>query len=175
MVVTDPIADLLTRIRNALTAKHETVDVPASKMKMSIAEILVNEGYLKSAELVEEDGYMYLVVPDEDLYEKGHWPSIFNTDHKYTFTIAKRKSWSPKSINLLDLLKNLPNCKILKIELQDDLYDYSLTDPNIDQTMKEAMAQIAIIMQKKSNNVKRIRKHTKIIKKLKKLISKLKK
>lgn len=56
MVVNDPIADLLTRIRNALTAKHDTVTVPASKMKKAIADILVQEGYIKSAEIVEIDG-----------------------------------------------------------------------------------------------------------------------
>ena len=54
MVVTDPIADLLTRIRNALTAKHETVSVPTSKMKKAIVDILVNEGFVKSAEIVEK-------------------------------------------------------------------------------------------------------------------------
>ena len=54
MVVTDPIADLLTRIRNALTSRHETVSVPASRMKKSIADILVNEGFVSSAEIVEE-------------------------------------------------------------------------------------------------------------------------
>ncbi len=48
MLITDPIADMLTRIRNALVAKHETVDVPASNMKLAIAEILQNEGYIKS-------------------------------------------------------------------------------------------------------------------------------
>ena len=47
MMTSDPIADMLTRIRNANTAKHDTVDVPASKMKISIAEILVKEGYIK--------------------------------------------------------------------------------------------------------------------------------
>ena len=51
--MTDPIADMLTRIRNANTAKHDTVDVPASKMKISIAEILLKEGYIKSFELVD--------------------------------------------------------------------------------------------------------------------------
>ena len=51
--MTDPIADMLTRIRNALTAKHETVEVPASKIKVAIAEILVKEGYVKSYEIVE--------------------------------------------------------------------------------------------------------------------------
>ncbi len=53
MTLTDPIADMLTRIRNGHTAKHETVDVPASKMKIALAEILVAEGYLKSAAVVE--------------------------------------------------------------------------------------------------------------------------
>ncbi len=51
--MTDPIADMLTRIRNALTAKHETVTVPASKVKVSIADILVREGYIKGYEIVE--------------------------------------------------------------------------------------------------------------------------
>ncbi len=51
--MTDPIADMLTRIRNALVAKHETVDVPASKIKVAIADILVREGYVKSYEIVE--------------------------------------------------------------------------------------------------------------------------
>ena len=62
MVVTDPIADLLTRIRNALTAKHETVSVPNSKMKKSIVDILVNEGFVKSAEVVEKDGKSEIVI-----------------------------------------------------------------------------------------------------------------
>ena len=57
MVVTDPIADLLTRIRNALTARHESVTVPASKMKKAIADILVEEGYVKSAEIVDDNGH----------------------------------------------------------------------------------------------------------------------
>jgi small subunit ribosomal protein S8 len=56
-MMSDPIADMLTRIRNANTAKHDTVDVPASKMKISIAEILLKEGYIKSFELVEVGGF----------------------------------------------------------------------------------------------------------------------
>ena len=51
--MTDPIADMLTRIRNALTAKHETVEIPASKIKVAIADILVREGYVKAYEVVE--------------------------------------------------------------------------------------------------------------------------
>ena len=55
MQITDPIADMLTRIRNANSAKHATVDVPASKLKKAIAQILLEEGYIKSYEVVEGD------------------------------------------------------------------------------------------------------------------------
>ena len=54
MTMTDPIADMLTRIRNANTVGHDTVDVPASKMKKSIAEILTEEGYIKGFELIDD-------------------------------------------------------------------------------------------------------------------------
>ena len=54
MQITDPIADMLTRIRNASSAKHATVDVPASKMKKAIADILVEEGYIKNYQLVND-------------------------------------------------------------------------------------------------------------------------
>ena len=54
MTTNDPIADMLTRIRNANTAKHDTVDVPSSKMKLAIAEILFNEGYIKKYEVIED-------------------------------------------------------------------------------------------------------------------------
>ena len=54
MMTSDPIADMLTRIRNANTAKHDTVDIPASKMKIAIANILVDEGYIKKYDLVED-------------------------------------------------------------------------------------------------------------------------
>ena len=53
-MMTDPIADMLTRIRNANTAKHDTVDVPSSKMKLAIAQILLEEGYIKKYDIVEE-------------------------------------------------------------------------------------------------------------------------
>ena len=54
MQITDPIADMLTRIRNANNAKHDTVDVPASNMKKSIAQILLDEGYIKNFQVVED-------------------------------------------------------------------------------------------------------------------------
>ena len=54
MHITDPIADMLTRIRNANNAKHDTVDVPASNMKKSIAQILLDEGYIKSFQIIDD-------------------------------------------------------------------------------------------------------------------------
>ena len=54
MHITDPVADMLTRIRNANSAKHDTVDVPASKMKKSIAQILLDEGYIKSFTVIDD-------------------------------------------------------------------------------------------------------------------------
>ena len=57
MTMSDPIADMLTRIRNANTAKHDTVDVPASKMKLSIAEILLEEGFIKKFDVVEDGSF----------------------------------------------------------------------------------------------------------------------
>ena len=54
MQITDPVADMLTRIRNANTAKHESVDVPASNLKKAIAQILLDEGYMKSFEIVDD-------------------------------------------------------------------------------------------------------------------------
>ena len=57
MTMSDPIADMLTRIRNANTAKHDTVDVPSSKMKEAIAKILLDEGYIKNYEIIEDGNF----------------------------------------------------------------------------------------------------------------------
>ena len=64
MQITDPVADLLTRIRNASTAKHPTVDVPASNLKKTICNILVEEGYIKSVQTIEDNkqGTLRLVL-----------------------------------------------------------------------------------------------------------------
>ena len=62
MTMSDPIADMLTRIRNANTAKHDTVDIPASKMKLSIAEILLNEGYIEKYDVVEDGAFKTIRV-----------------------------------------------------------------------------------------------------------------
>ena len=73
MACNDPIADMLTRIRNANTAKHDTVDVPSSKMKLSIAEILFNEGYIKKYEVIEDGAFKTIRITlkyGEDKNEK---------------------------------------------------------------------------------------------------------
>lgn len=62
MTMTDPIADMLTRIRNANTAKHDTVDIPASKMKLAIADILLKEGYVKAVDVVEEGNFKTIKI-----------------------------------------------------------------------------------------------------------------
>src|SRR5262249_20281128 len=62
---------------------------------------------------------------DEDLYEQGVFPSLFNDDHKFTFTLAKRRSWSPVSLNLMDVARPLGG-DIVSLELQDQGYDRRL-------------------------------------------------
>jgi small subunit ribosomal protein S8 len=62
MAMNDPIADMLTRIRNANTAKHDTVDVPSSKMKLAIANILLEEGYVKKVDVVEDGSFKNLHI-----------------------------------------------------------------------------------------------------------------
>ena len=62
LTTNDPIADMLTRIRNANTAKHDTVDVPASKMKLAIADILVDEGYIAKYDLVEDGNFKTICI-----------------------------------------------------------------------------------------------------------------
>ena len=57
MTMSDPIADMLTRIRNANTAKHDTVDIPSSKMKIAIANILLDEGYIRKYEMVDNGNF----------------------------------------------------------------------------------------------------------------------
>ena len=78
-------------------------------------------------------GHLVLLFPDEDLYEQGIWPSTFNGDHKWTFTVGKQRSWSPQSINVIDLVRDvLDRVAILKIELLDINYFYGM--PRCDQT-----------------------------------------
>ena len=62
MTMSDPIADMLTRIRNANTAKHDTVDVPASKMKLAIAKILLDEGYIAKYDVIEDGNFKTIKI-----------------------------------------------------------------------------------------------------------------
>ena len=83
---------------------------------------------------VKEGGYLIVTVPDEDMYEQGHFPSTWNGDHKHTFTIFKKRSWSPKSINLLDLVDALGgSAEIVKLQKLDEGFRYTL--PRFDQTL----------------------------------------
>jgi SAM-dependent methyltransferase len=93
-------------------------------------------------------GHLVIIVPDEDLYEQGNWPSLFNYDHKFSFTINKINSWSSDSINILDLLKYFAEITtIKKIELLDANYMYNTGV--WDQTSHSfADSAIEIILQK---------------------------
>jgi len=77
-------------------------------------------------QLVKPDGYLFFIVPDEDLYEQGVFPSRFNGDHKFTFTLAKKRSWSPVSVNVWDLARSLPHSEIVSLALNDIGYDHRL-------------------------------------------------
>lgn len=72
--------------------------------------------------LVKPGGHLITLVPDEDLYEQGFFPSIFNEDHKHTFTIKKDESWSPRSINVMDIAKEVDG-ELVSVELQDQGYE----------------------------------------------------
>ena len=75
MQISDVIADMLTRIRNANSARHETVDVPASNMKKAIADILVEEGYVKGYQVIEDGKQGIIIPPSVALKEKScHQP-----------------------------------------------------------------------------------------------------
>lgn len=84
--------------------------------------------------VLKPGGYMVITVPDEDLYEQGVFPSRYNGDHKSSFTILKHRSWSDRSINLVDLVRDLgPAAELHRLELLDSSYRYDL--PEQDQTM----------------------------------------
>lgn len=70
-------------------------------------------------QLVQPGGVLIVIVPDEDLYEQGMFPSIFNFDHKHTFTLSKDASWSQMSLNMLDIMRTLPGGVVRRSILQD--------------------------------------------------------
>lgn len=115
------------------TVEDETYDFVHSSHCL---EHLVNpkEGIRNWFRAVRPEGYLIITIPDEDLYEQGTFPSIFNHDHKWTFTIWKSSSWSKKSINILDLVKELGNnAELVRIEQLSATYRFDL--PKYDQTL----------------------------------------
>lgn len=84
--------------------------------------------------VLKPGGHMIVVVPDEDMYEQGVFPSTFNTDHKWTFTTYKHRSWSGRSLNLLDLVRNMgPEAELVCLEQLTATYRREL--PRYDQTV----------------------------------------
>jgi len=97
--------------------------------------------------ILKDGGHLIVCVPDEDLYEQGFFPSRYNPEHMFTFTILKRKSWTNKSINVTDLIYTLDNFIVKRIILADSNYDYSLNE--VDQTLDKAEAFVEFVLQKK--------------------------
>jgi SAM-dependent methyltransferase len=94
--------------------------------------------------ILKPGGFLIVTVPDEDLYEQGTWPSQFNVDHKWSFTLYKRQSPMPKSINIVDLLTQFGDrvaCE--RMVLLSDFFRQELLGRNIDQT-RTPVAECAI-------------------------------
>lgn len=92
MTMSDPIADMLTRIRNANTAKHDTVDVPSSKMKLAIADILVDEGYIQKYDLVDDGNFKTIRIAlkyGADKNERSSQESRESLNRDFVFTPVK--------------------------------------------------------------------------------------
>jgi SAM-dependent methyltransferase len=93
--------------------------------------------------ILKPGGYMIVTIPDEDMYEHGQWPSRYNTDHKWSFTICKRKSAMPKSINVVDLaIEFADRLEVERLQLVSDFYR-SWLDPELDQ-LQTPVAECAI-------------------------------
>jgi SAM-dependent methyltransferase len=84
--------------------------------------------------VLKKGGHLLVMIPDEDMYEQGTFPSSFNDDHKWTFTVHKTKSWSSKSVNLTDFLSKFSSqCDIIKIEKLDATFRFGMR--RFDQTL----------------------------------------
>lgn len=93
--------------------------------------------------LLRPGGTLVLIVPDEDAYEAGCWPSALNSDHKATFTPSKWRSWSPASLNLTDLIAYLPDHKLLSMQVVDTRKTFDR-----DETLHGELAHIECVLRK---------------------------
>jgi SAM-dependent methyltransferase len=93
--------------------------------------------------LVKRGGYLVVLLPDEDLYEQGVFPSRWNSDHKWTFTIFKNSSWCKKSINVWDLVGSLRDGRLLRLDVVDTDYNHDLR--GVDQTLVDGLNAEAFI------------------------------
>jgi len=92
------------------------------------------EGLKNWLRVIRQGGYLIITVPDEDLYEQGVFPSNLNGDHKWTFTIYKPTSWSSRSLNLIDVVRELGlTAEVLRIEQLNSTYRFDF--PRLDQTL----------------------------------------
>lgn len=92
-------------------------------------------------------GFLIVLMPDEDLYEQGVWPSRFNSDHKHSFTLSKWQSWCPVSVNCTDMLHALPGHKLVNLSIADTAYDYNSN--GTDQSVGKAEVACQMIVQKR--------------------------
>lgn len=111
----------------------------------------VNEALRNWLRVLKPGGYLIVTVPDEDMYEQGLWPSRFNPDHKWTFTMAKAASWSPRSINVVDLVKAFaPVAELERLVVLRDFFRPALREQFVDQTMTPvAECAIELILRKR--------------------------
>lgn len=99
--------------------------------------------------LVKPGGFLVTVVPHEDLYEQGIWPSRFNSDHKATFRLGGQTKFSPVSYDINELVSQLPLSQIVDIQIQDQGYNYALISP------KQGTVQTALISLKWARKILR--------------------
>lgn len=98
-------------------------------------------------EVLRKGGRLVVVIPDEDLYEQGMWPSRFNPDHKHTFTLHKAGSWSSVSINVLDLVRKLPGAVPLLLHKLEHTMKEGVPR-GVDQTLGVGEAAIEFVLRK---------------------------
>ena len=99
--------------------------------------------------VLKPGGHLVITVPDEDMYEQGFWPSRFNHDNRWTFTVFKTKSWSPVSINLLELVQVLgAQADVRRLAVQDGGFRSAL--PRFDQTLTPvAECAVELVLRKR--------------------------